>query len=316
MRDSAYKRHDIKTKRGKACDRMTLKSMTGFARADGVHGDTSWHWEARSVNGRNLDLRLRLPSGFEGLEIRARGLAQEKLARGNCTVNLWVKRESGQMEIRLNEAALGQARAVAARAHDLTGLKPPRLDTLLGMRGVVETVEGEESEEAQAALYRALLASLASALDQLIAARASEGARLQTVIEKQLAVITTLVERASGAAARQPEALASRLRDQIGRLTEAGTGLDPERLHQEALLLATKADIQEELDRMRAHVAAASELIGSDQPVGRKLDFLSQEFNREANTICSKASDIEISRIGIELKTVIDQLREQVQNIE
>ena len=177
---------------------MTLKSMTGFARADGVHGDTSWHWEARSVNGRNLDLRLRLPSGFEGLEIRARGLAQEKLARGNCTINLWVKRESGQMEIRLNEAALSQARAVAARAHDLTGLKPPRLDTLLGMRGVVETVEGEESEEAQAALYHALLASLASALDQLIAARASEGARLQTVIEKQLAVITTLVERAAG----------------------------------------------------------------------------------------------------------------------
>ena len=295
---------------------MTLKSMTGFARADGVHGDTSWHWEARSVNGRNLDLRLRLPSGFEGLEIRARGLAQEKLARGNCTINLWVKRESGQMEIRLNEAALGQARAVAARAHDLTGLKPPRLDTLLGMRGVVETVEGEESEEAQAALHHALLASLASALDQLVAARASEGARLQTVIEKQLGVMTMLVERASGAAARQPEALASRLRDQIGRLAEAGVGLDPERLHQEALLLATKADIQEELDRLRAHVAAAAELIGSDQPVGRKLDFLSQEFNREANTICSKASDIEISRIGIELKTVIDQLREQVQNIE
>ena len=153
-------------------------------------------------------------------------------------------------------------------------------------------------------------------LDQLIAARASEGARLQTVIEKQLAVIATLVERAAGAAARQPEALASRLREQIARLTEAGAGLDPERLHQEALLLATKADIQEELDRLRAHVAAASELIGSDQPVGRKLDFLSQEFNREANTICSKASDIEISRIGIELKTVIDQLREQVQNIE
>ena len=207
-RDSAYKLHDLTTQRGKAGDRMTLKSMTGFARADGVHGDTSWHWEARSVNGRNLDLRLRLPSGFEGLEIRARGLAQEKLARGNCTINLWVKRESGQMEIRLNEAALGQARAVAARAHDLTGLKPPRLDTLLGMRGVVETVEGEESEEAQAALYHALLASLASALDQLVAARASEGARLQTVIEKQLAVMTMLVERAAGAAARQPEALA------------------------------------------------------------------------------------------------------------
>ena len=315
-RDSAYKRHGLETQRSRAYDRMTLKSMTGFARADGMHGDTSWHWEARSVNGRNLDLRLRLPSGFDGLEIRARSLAQEKLARGNCTINLWVKRESGQMEIRLNEAALRQAQAVAERAQDLTGLKPPRLDTLLGMRGVVETVEGEESEEAQAALNHALIASLAAALDQLVSARAAEGERLQTVIEKQLSAIGSLVERAAGAAARQPEAITRRLGEQIARLTEPGSGLDPERLHQEALLFAAKADIQEELDRLRAHVAAANELIESDQPVGRKFEFLAQEFNREANTMCSKAADIEISRTGLELKTVIDQLREQVQNIE
>jgi uncharacterized protein (TIGR00255 family) len=295
---------------------MTLKSMTGFARADGTHGDTTWHWEARSVNGRNLELRLRLPSGFDGIEIRARGLAQEKLARGNCTINLWVKRESGQMEIRLNEAALRQAQAVAERAQGLTGLKPPRLDTLLGLRGVIETVEGEESEEAQAALNHALIASLATALDQLVSARAAEGERLQTVIEKQLAAIGSLVERAAGAAARQPEAIARRLGEQIARLTEPGAGLDPERLHQEALLFAAKADIQEELDRLRAHVAAANELLESNQPVGRKFEFLAQEFNREANTICSKAADIEISRTGLELKTVIDQLREQVQNIE
>jgi len=295
---------------------MTLKSMTGFARADGGHGDTSWHWEARSVNGRNLDLRLRLPSGFEGVEIRARSLAQEKLARGNCTISLWVKRESGQMEIRLNETALRQAQGVAERARDVTGLEPPRLDTLLGMRGVVETVEGEESEEAQAALGHALIASLAAALDELVRTRAGEGERLQVVIEKQLAVIGDLVERAAGASARQPQAIAVRLAEQIPRLTEPGSTLDPERLHQEALLLAAKADIQEELDRLRAHVAAANELIDSDQPVGRKFEFLTQEFNREANTLCSKAADIEISRTGLELKTVIDQLREQVQNIE
>ena len=295
---------------------MTLKSMTGFARADGAHGDTSWHWEARSVNGRNLDLRLRLPTGFEALEIKARALAQEKLARGNCTINLWVKRESGQFEIRLNEAALRQALAVAERAQDVTGLKRPRLDTLLGMRGVVEAVEGEESEDAQAALHQALLASLAAALDALVRARAEEGERLQVVIDKQLATIGTLVQRATGAAARQPEAVAARLGEQIARLAEPGSSLDPERLHQEALLLATKADIQEELDRLRAHVAAAEELTCSDQPVGRKFEFLAQEFNREANTICSKAADVEISRTGLELKTVIDQLREQVENIE
>lgn len=295
---------------------MTLKSMTGFARADGQHGDTAWHWEVRSVNGRNLDLRLRLPSGFDAIEIRARGLAQEKLARGNCTISLWVKREGGQTEIRLNEAALRQAEAVVERARDLTGLKPARLDTLLGMRGVVEAVEGEESEEAQAALQHALLASLAAALDQLIGARASEGERLQAVIEKQLAAIGALVERAANVSGRQPEAVAARLQEQIARLTEPGSNLDPDRLHQEALLLAAKADIQEELDRLRAHVAAAQELIESSRPVGRKFEFLAQEFNREANTICSKAADVELSRTGLELKTVIDQLREQVQNIE
>jgi uncharacterized protein (TIGR00255 family) len=295
---------------------MTLKSMTGFARADGVHGDTSWSWEARSVNGRNLELRLRLPSGFEALEIRARGLAQEKLARGNCTLNLGIRREAGKTEIRLNEAALAQAQAVAERAQALTDLKPPRLDTLLAMRGVVEAAEAEESEAAQAALHHALFAGLAKVLDQLVSARAAEGERLEAVISKQLATIAALVGRASDAAARQPEALGARLAEQIERLTETSAGLDPERLHQEALLLAAKADIQEELDRLRAHLAAANELIESNQPVGRKFEFLAQEFNREANTICSKASDIEISRTGIELKTVIDQLREQVQNIE
>jgi uncharacterized protein (TIGR00255 family) len=295
---------------------VTLKSMTGFARGDGVHGDTSWNWEARSVNGRTLDLRLRLPAGFEALEIRARGLAQEKLARGNCAINLWVRRETGRAEIRLNETALRQAEAVAERARDLTGLKHARLDTLLGMRGVVETAEAEESEEALAALHLAMIANLAGTLDELVRARSAEGERLQAVIEKQLTTIARLIEIAAAAAAQQPAAIAARLAEQVARLSEASATLDPERLHQEALLLAARADIQEELDRLRAHVAAANELIASGQPVGRKFDFLAQEFNREANTICSKAADIETTRAGLELKTVIDQLREQVQNIE
>jgi len=295
---------------------MTLKSMTGFARTDGVHGDTSWFWEVRSVNGRSLDLRLRLPSGLERLEAGARSLCQEKLARGNCTVSLGVKRETGQMEIRLNEAALAQAHAVAEHARDLTDLKAARLDTLLAMRGVVETAEPEESDEEQAALTHALLAGLAAALDQLVSVRAAEGERLQQVIEKQLAMIEDLVGRAATTVARQPGMLAARLKEQIARLSETGASLEPERLHQEALLLAAKADIQEELDRLRAHAGAANELIASGAPAGRKLEFLAQEFNREANTICSKATDIEISRTGLELKSVIDQLREQVQNIE
>jgi uncharacterized protein (TIGR00255 family) len=205
---------------------------------------------------------------------------------------------------------------VAERARGLSDLKAARLDTLLAMRGVVETAEPQESEEEQAALTHALLAGLAAALNQLVRARAAEGERLQRVIEKQLGTIEELVGRATTAVARQPEMLAVRLKEQIARLSETGVSLEPERLHQEALLLAAKADIQEELDRLRAHVAAANELIASGEPAGRKLEFLAQEFNREANTICSKASDIEISRTGLELKSVIDQLREQVQNIE
>ncbi|MGB6908229.1 MAG: DUF1732 domain-containing protein, partial [Methyloceanibacter sp.] len=242
--------------------------------------------------------------------------AQAKLTRGNCTLNLTLRREGGELAIRLNEAALAQALAVAERAQALSRMAPPNLDTLLAMRGVVEVAEGEVSEEEQAKLEEVLLAGLAAALGQLIEARAAEGARLAGVIANQLAQIAGLVDRAADAPARQPQAIAQRLAEQLARITESGAGLDPERLHQEALLLANKADIQEELDRLRAHVAAANELLRSDQAVGRQLEFLAQEFNREANTICSKAADIEISRAGLELKTVIDQLREQVQNIE
>ncbi|ODS00948.1 hypothetical protein AUC68_13585 [Methyloceanibacter methanicus] len=295
---------------------MTLKSMTGFARTDGTHEQTRWFWEIRSVNGKSLDLRLRLPVGLERLEPRVRARCQEQLVRGNCTLSLAVKRDVGQMEIRLNEAALSEALAVAEQAQKQTLLEPAKLDTLLGMRGVVEVAEPEESEEQREALAEALLAGLSEALDQLVAARIAEGKRLEDVIGAQLSAIDGLVSQASAAMTRQPELMAARLREQIAKLDEAGASLDPERLHQEALLLAAKADIQEELDRLTAHVAAARDLIAEGQPAGRKLEFLAQEFNREANTTCSKAAEIEISRIGLELKSVIDQLREQVQNIE
>jgi uncharacterized protein (TIGR00255 family) len=295
---------------------MTLKSMTGFARTDGTHEQIRWFWEVRSVNGRSLDVRLRLPSGLERLEPRVRARCQEQLVRGNCTISLALKRDAGQMEIRLNQAALGEAMAVAEQAQKQTLLEPAKLDTLLGMRGVVEVAEPDESEEQREAFAAALLAGLADALDQLVAARVAEGQRLEEVIEAQLSAIDILVSQATAIMAQQPDLIAARLREQIAKLDEAGASLDPERLHQEGLLLAAKADIQEELDRLTAHVAAARELIASGQPAGRKLEFLAQEFNREANTTCSKAAGIEISRIGLELKSVIDQLREQVQNIE
>lgn len=290
--------------------------MTGFARADGALSETSWHWEMRSVNGKGLELRLRLPSGFEALEIKIRNLCQAKLARGNCTLSLSLKREAGNMEIRLNEAALRQATALAERARGLTKMTSARLDTLLAMRGVVETVELEEAEDARARLTESLLVSLREVVDQLVDARKAEGSRLSQVIADQLKQIGRLVEIAASAPARQPGAVAARLKDQVSRIAETGAGFDSERLHQEALLLAAKADIQEEIDRLRAHTEAARELLAEEKPVGRRFEFLAQEFNREANTICSKASDIEISRAGLDLKAVIDQLREQVQNIE
>ena len=212
---------------------------------------------------------------------------------------------------------MSQALAAAKRAQGLTQLAAPGLDALLGMRGVVEVVEGEESEEAHAKLEEALLKGLGVALGQLVAARMAEGARLATVMANQLSQIASLVERAANASARSAgRHHAAPERADRADSWRVSAGLDPERLHQEALLLAAKADIQEELDRLRSHVTAAQDLLAQDQPVGRRLEFLAQEFNREANTICSKASDIEISRAGLELKTVIDQLREQVQNIE
>lgn len=295
---------------------MSLKSMTGFGRSAGIVDGTSWHWEVRSVNGKALELRFRMPSGLEALEVKARALLQEKLSRGNLSLSLSLRRETGALLIRLNEAALAQAREAAERARALLDSPPASLDTLLSMRGVVEVVEGEESEEAHAKLEEVLLQGLGAALDQLMAARKAEGARLQAVLADQLKQIAALTERAANAPARQPQAIAARLQEQVNRLVETSSSLAPERLYQEALLMAAKADIQEELDRLRAHVAAAMELIEEKKPAGRRLDFLSQEFNREANTICSKASDIELSRTGLELKTVIDQLREQVQNIE
>lgn len=295
---------------------MAVKSMTGFARSEGVHGDTRWHWEGRSVNGRGLELRFRLPSGFDALEPMVRQACQGRLARGNCTLGLSLQREAQLSEIRLNEATLQQALKAMREAEAISGLSTASLDSLLTIRGVIETVEREEDETARAALADALAAGAEAMLEQLLTTRAEEGARLCQVISDQLDEIAALAERAAEASARQPEVVAAKLRDQVGRLTAASCELDPERLHQEAALLAAKADIQEELDRLRAHVAAARDLLQLSEPVGRKLEFLAQEFNREVNTLCSKAGDIEISRVGLALKAVVDQFREQVANIE
>jgi uncharacterized protein (TIGR00255 family) len=295
---------------------MTLSSMTGFARSEGSNAGASWHWEVRSVNGRGLELRLRLPPGFEVLEPRVREAAGRRLARGSIAISLNVQRDTTVSQIRLNEAVLGQVLSAIERIRGSGEFERPRPDTILGLRGVLEIAEREEDETQTAVQHNAVMGSFDLALDGLIEARAAEGRRLEPVLLSQLASIELVTDKVAKAPARSPEAIRARLKEQLGRLLDADPSLDETRLYQEAALLAQRADVDEELDRLRAHVAAARELIASSRPVGRKLDFLAQEFNREANTLCSKSNDVDVTRLGLELKAVIDQMREQVQNIE
>ncbi len=295
---------------------MPLKSMTGFARSQGALGSVSWQWEVRSVNGKSLDVRLRTPPGSEALDGPARELVTKRLARGSVTANLNLTRQGSATIIRLNEPALMQVNAAVQRAAELTRAAPPTLDGILALRGVLEVVEGEEPEGEQALRNAAILASLTAALDALVTDRGREGERLARTFAAQLDEIETLTLAAERAPQRSPEKIAARLRDQVDRLFAASAQFDREKLHQEAMLLAVKADVEEEVARLKSHIAEARVLIASSEPVGRKLDFLTQEFMREANTLCSKAIDIEVTRIGLALKAVIDQLREQVQNIE
>ncbi|MGI9404331.1 MAG: YicC/YloC family endoribonuclease [Hyphomicrobium sp.] len=295
---------------------MTIKSMTGFARAEGSLGTVAWHWEVRSVNGRGLDVRLRLPAGYESLEPAIREAVAKRLVRGNVAVSLSADRREGGQAIRLNEEALAEVVKAADRIRELTGCALPRADGLIGIKGVLEVSEIEEGAEETAARFEAILDHLNEVLAALVSARSAEGQRLKQVLEAQLVEIERLVNLIESSPARTPAAVTARLKEQIARLIETGDGLDPDRLHQEAVLIATRADVEEELKRLGAHIGAARELLKDNGAVGRKFDFLAQEFNREANTVCSKANDVEITRAGLALKTVIDQMREQVQNIE
>jgi uncharacterized protein (TIGR00255 family) len=295
---------------------MSLQSMTGFARADARHGAVRFHWELRSVNSRGLDLRLRLPPGHDALEAPVREAVTKRLARGSVTATLAIDQAAEAAAIRINAPALALVLDTIARLAETGRFERPRPEGVLALRGVIES-GSVEPDEAEAALFReALLGALGQALDGLVAARRSEGARLGDVLATLLDRIEAHVAAITASPVRTPEAISRRLADQVARLLATGSNLDADRLHQEAVLLATRADVEEELQRLRAHIAAARALLAEAVPVGRRLDFLTQEFNREANTICSKANDIALTRLGLELKAVIDQVREQVQNIE
>jgi uncharacterized protein (TIGR00255 family) len=291
--------------------------MTGFARVDGRTGDWSWAWEARSVNGKGLDVRLRMPPGFEAVEAPARQRAAHHLRRGNVTLNLTVNRVQGAVAWKVNRDALEHVLAFLPELRRrVPDAGPPSLEGILALRGVLETAEDAESTGPDEALLSALTGGLDQALTALAAMRASEGGRLAVLLAEQLDRIAALRDQAAGLAETQPAALRDRLLDQVRVLLESSPPLPEERIAQEVALLAVKADVREEIDRLGAHVEAARVLIAASEPVGRKFDFLCQEFNREANTLFSKSTLVPLTRVGLELKAAIEQMREQVQNVE
>ena len=292
--------------------------MTGFSRSEGEHENASWVWEIKSVNGKGLDSRCRLPGGFERFEPVVREAVQKRFKRGNFSVNLTLSTRSGDSGVRINWDVLDHVLAavphVMAKCPDAT---PPSVDGLLALRGVIEAAEenGGDDDE-RIALDAELFASMNTALDGLMAARHAEGERLHGFLTDQVATVRTLHGQAVAEAEKQTDILTNRITQGVAELLNEAPTLPEDRLAQEVAVLFTKADISEELDRLSAHCEAARDLLSLDGGIGRKFDFLCQEFNREANTLCSKAIVPELTTIGLELKVVIDQMREQVQNVE
>jgi uncharacterized protein (TIGR00255 family) len=295
---------------------MALSSMTGFARGQGVAGAYGWVWEIRSVNAKGMDLRLRLPPGWDAIEPPLRARAAEVLARGTLHATLNVDREGVAPVVKVNEEVL---QAVIGTLNSLAGrieAEPARLDGILAIKGVIEVTDAAEREDERAAAQAAVIKGFDAALADLTKMRRHEGEALGRVLGTRLHEISALVARAEAAPGRKPEAIKARLAEQIATLLEASERFDADRLHQEAILMASKADVREELDRLVAHVAQATKMIRDGGAVGRRLDFLSQELNRETNTLCAKANDMELTNIGLELKSLVEQFREQVQNLE
>jgi uncharacterized protein (TIGR00255 family) len=288
--------------------------MTGFAHAEGEADGISWVWEVKSVNGRALELRLRLPAGFEPIEPQLRAALAQRCRRGNISANLAVTRLVPPA-IRINRAMLAQIVALLRELSGEIDAAPPRLDGLVGMRGVIETVE-DDPDDIVEARRAAVLAGWSVVLDQLAAARSEEGARLAAILADQRAALTALVEQAAACAAAQPAAIRARLEALLAELSGLAPSMPEERVAQELAMLVSRADVREELDRLRAHIAQIGDLFERGEAIGRQLDFLCQELNREANTLCSKSADIELTRIGLSLKAAIEQFREQVQNLE
>jgi uncharacterized protein (TIGR00255 family) len=295
---------------------MALSSMTGFARGHGIAGAYAWSWEIKSVNAKGLDLRFRLPTGWDAIEVPARTRGAEKLSRGTVYANLAVERKGVQPTVKVNEPVLGAVLATLKALSGKVEAAPPSLDGILSLKGVIEVTEEDEREEDHRTAEAAILAGFEEALAALVSMRRAEGATLGRLLSTRLDEIAALTARAEKAPGRKPEAIKARLAEQVATLLSASERFDSDRLHQEAVLLAAKADIREELDRLASHVVQAKKLLADGGAIGRKLDFLAQELHRESNTLTAKANDVDLTNIGLELKSVVEQFREQVQNLE
>jgi len=295
---------------------MALSSMTGFARSHGASGPYTFEWELKSVNAKGFDLRMRLPPGWDDLEALAKKRAGEVLSRGTVYANLNVKRTNSASSVRVNEDVLASVVKVASLVAGKIDAVAPSVDGLLAIKGVIEIVEPESDEAEDEAAKAAAAVAFDEVLADLVAMRRREGMALGQVLIQRMDEIEVLAKKAEAAPGRKPEAIRARLAEQIAMLLESSDRFDADRLNQEALLIAAKADVREELDRIASHIAQVREMIGKGGPVGRRLDFLAQEFNREVNTCCSKSNDIELTNTGLEMKNVVEQFREQVQNLE
>jgi uncharacterized protein (TIGR00255 family) len=295
---------------------MALSSMTGFARSFGAAGAYAWGWEIKSVNAKGLDVRFRLPQGWDGIETPVRARATEKLARGTVYASLTVERKGVQHAVKVNEAVLAAVLATVKELSKKIDATPPSLDGLLGLKGVIEISEEAEHPDQRRGAEAAIVAGFEQALGDLVAMRRQEGATLGRVLTARLDEIAALAGQADAAPGRKPEAIKARLAEQVAALLSASARFDSDRLHQEAILMASKADIREELDRLASHTTQIRKLLADGGPVGRKLDFLAQELNRESNTLTAKSNDAGLTAIGLELKSVVEQFREQVQNLE
>ena len=296
---------------------MTLNSMTGFARDSADFADWTWSWELKSVNAKGLDIRLRAPSGFDALEPVGRARLSKLFSRGNITVGLTLKRSGADAGYKINEghlkAMLDVAKSIQAEILDAA---PLSIDGIMALRGVIEADDDDMDEATRVDLDKKLLNSLDIAARALVANRAEEGAQLSVVLTEFIDKLDNLLGQATDSVESQPATIRARLKDQIEQVIKDASQVDAVRLEQEIAILMTKADIREELDRLRAHIISVRELMSTGGAVGRRLDFLCQELNREANTICSKAHETALTRIGLDMKATIEQFREQVQNIE